>query len=195
MRSFLRMTLLTGLIAVMAFAFAACGGSDTDEKSATESQTKSTEQTEATEETTTEAAEDYDIMKGSKLEANGSELLLYGNDFLLIMPNNDDWGYEQSSPTALTIYDKDSREDGFGGELVTIMAFDPSDTSYKDFPDYAVAGTGKNVNKTFIALFPSDAQFDPNDPEDEAEYMELFNHVKKISEGAANSPFQTADSN
>ena len=188
------MILLAGLIAMMAFAFAACGNSDTDEKSTTESQTKSTEQTEATEETTTEAADDYDIMKGSKLEANGSELLLYGNDFLLIMPNNDDWGYEQTSPTSVTIYDKDSREDGFGGNLVTIMAFDPSDKSYEDFPDYAVAGSGKNVNKTFIALFPSDAQFDPNDPEDEAEYMELFNHVKKIGEGAANSPFQTADS-
>lgn len=189
------MILLAGLIAMMAFAFAACGDSDTDEKSTTESQTKSTEQTEATEETTTEAADDYDIMKGSKLEANGSELLLYGNDFLLIMPNNDDWGYEQTSPTSVTIYDKDSREDGFGGNLVTIMAFDPSDKSYEDFPDYAVAGTGQNVNKTFIALFPSDAQFDPNDAEDEAEYMELFNHVKKIGEGAANSPFQTADSN
>ena len=73
------MILLAGLIVMMAFAFAACGGSGTDEKSTTEAQ-KSTEQTEATEETTTEAADDYDIMKGSKLEANGSELLLYGNE-------------------------------------------------------------------------------------------------------------------
>ena len=33
-----------------------------------------------------------------------------------------------------------------------------------------------------------------HDPEDAAEYVELFDHVKKIGEGAANSPFQTADS-
>ena len=188
------MILLAGLIAVTAFAFAACGGSDTTEKSTAESQTKSTDQTEPTEESKAETTDGYDIMEGFNLEQNGSELLLYGNDFLLTMPNNDDWGYEQTSGTTLTIYDKDAREDGYGGELVTIMAFDPDDTSYEEFPDYAVAGTGKNVNKTFIAQFPTDTQFDPSDKDDEAEYMELFDYVKKISEGAADSPFQTSDS-
>ena len=107
----------------------------------------------------------------------------------------DFWGVTTSEDPNHPWYGFTKFKKSFGGELVTIMAFDPSDKSYEDFPDYAVAGTGQNVNKTFIALFPSDAQFDPNDSEDEAEYMELFNHVKKISEGAADSPFQTADSN
>ena len=193
MKKHIRMILLAGLIAMMTIAFAACGDSDTDEKSTTESQTTVTENTDATDETTTEAAGGYDIMNGFKLEPNGSVLLLHGNGFVLAMPNDDDWGYEQTSETSLTIYDKDAREDNFGGELVTIMAFDPEDTTYEDFPDYTVAGKSQKVNKTFIALFPTDAQFDANDPEDEADYMELFNHVKKIGEGAANSPFQITE--
>lgn len=196
MREHMRMILLAGLISAMAFAFAACGDSDTGEKSTTEPQTAvtdNTEATEATEATTAEASDDYDIMEGFKLEESGSELLLYGNDFLLIMPNNDDWGYEQTAPNSLLIYDKEGREDGYSGDLVTIMAFDPSDTSYEEFPSYTIAGTGKNVNKTFIAMFPTDVRFDPNDQEDAEEYMALSDHVRKIGEGNADSPFQTAD--
>ncbi len=191
MREHMRTILLAGLVIIMIFAFAGCSGSDTDQKSTSESTESQT-----TTETTTETgeADGYDIMEGFKLQENGSELLLYGNDFLLIMPNDDEWGYEQTSPSNLEIYYKEAREDGFGGHLVTIMAFDPEDESYVDFPDYAVAGTGKNVNKKFIALFPTDVQFNPEDSEQEEEYMELYNHVKKISEGMANSPFQTADS-
>lgn len=195
MRDFMRILLMAGLIAMMAFAFAACGDSDTDEKSASDdTETKTTEATEATDDT--EAADvsgDYDIMEGFKLEENGSMLLLYGNGFVLTMPNNDNWGYEQISPTTLSIYEKDAREDGFEGDLVNIMAFDPSDKSYEVYPDYTVAGTSKNLNKKFIAQFPSDVRFDPNNPDQEADYSELFDHVNKIAEGMADSPFQVTD--
>ena len=193
MRDYIRKLLLAGLIGAMVFAFAGCGGSDTS-KSTTESTETEAPTTEATE-TTTEATEDYDIMKGSELKANGSELLLYGNDFLLIMPNDDDWGYEQTSPTSLSIYLEDAKEDGYGGNLVTIMAFDPEDTSYEDFPDYTVAGVGANTGKTFIALFPTDVQYNPQDDDQAEDYNELLTHVKKIKQGMVDSPFQTADSN
>jgi len=198
MRKYIKLLLLTGLMLMTAAAFAACD-SDTNEKSTvdtTEAQTtEATEATEATEQTTTAGESgDYDIMEGSRLVENGSELLLYGNDFMIIMPNDDDWKYEKTSDTSMSIYLEDAREDGYDGNLVTIMAFDPEDTSYEQFPDYAVAGHGKNVNKTFIALFPTDVQFNPQDPDQAEDYQELFSHVQKIAEGMANSPFQVADS-
>ena len=186
----MRKLLMAGLVAMMVFAFAGCSDSDEDVKSTeTSSEPTTTEET-----TTAEATGEYDIMEGFQLVENGSELLLYGNDFLLIMPNNDKWGYEQTSADVLQIYLKAARDDGYEGNLVSIMAFDPEDTTYEDFPEYSVAGTGQNVNKTFIALFPTDVQFNPEDPDQQADYDELFAHVKKIAEGAADSPFQTADS-
>ena len=190
MRDNMRKLLMAGLVAVMVFAFAGCTGSG-EEKSGGEPAEETT--TEATE-TTTEATGDYDIMEGFQLSDNGSELLLYGNDFLLIMPNNDKWGYEQTAEDCLNIYLKAARDDGYEGNLVTIMAFDPEDTSYEEFPSYSVAGTGQNVNKTFIALFPTDVQYNPEDADQQADYEELYTHVKKIAEGMADSPFQTKDS-
>ena len=188
MREYMRKLLMAGLVAVMVFAFVGCG--DTDEETTEPTEEVTTEATEAT----TEATSDYDILEGSELQEYGSELLLYGNDFLLIMPNNDKWGYEKDSAGNLDIYLKAARDDGYGGNLVTIMAFDPGDTSYEVFPSYSVAGKGQNVNKTFIALFPTDVQFNPEDSQQQADYDELFTHVKKIGEGAVNSPFQTSDS-
>lgn len=192
MREYMRKLLAAGLIAVMVFAFAGCTGPDED-KSAEPTAEPTTEATEATE-TTAAPESDYDILEGSELVESGSMLLLYGNDFMLVMPNNDKWGYEKDSAGNLEIYLKAAREDDYGGNLVTIMAFDPDDTSYEDFPDYSVAGQGQNVNKTFVALFPTDVQFNPDDPEQAADYQELFDHVKKIAEGMVDSPFQTSDS-
>ena len=184
MRELIRKLLMAGLIAGLVFAFAAC--TEDESKNIEETETTTTEATEPT----TEETADYDIMDNSELKDG----LLYGNDFLLIMPDNDTWGYEQTSPTSVEIYLKAAREDGYGGNLVTIMAFDPEDTSYEDFPDYSVAGHGANVNKTFIALFPTDVQYNMQDPDQEAAYNDLFTYVKKIAEGMADSPFQTADS-
>ena len=181
---------MAGLVAMMVFAFAGCGSSGGDEESTEPTEEQTTEATEPA----TEATGDYDILEGSQLVENGSELLFYGNDFLLIMPNNDKWGYEQTSKDSVEIYLKAARDDGFGGNLVSIMAFDPEDTTYEQFPSYSIAGKGQNVNKTFIALFPTDVQFNPEDADQQADYNELYTHVSKIAEGMANSPFQTADS-
>lgn len=191
MREYMRKLLMAGLVAVMVFAFAGCTGSGED-KSVEDPTDETT--TEATTEATTKAVSDYDILENSELKEDGSMALLYGNDFLLIMPNNDKWGYEKDSAGNLNIYLKAAREDDYDGNLVTIMAFDPDDTSYEDFPSYSVAGFGNNVNKRFVALFPTDVRYNFEDEQQTADYNELLTHVKKIGEGAVDSPFQTSDS-
>ena len=192
MKKNIKKLLLAGVAVTMIFAFAGCGSTSEDKSTTAASETET--QAEQTESTAAETSGDYDIMEGFRVEENDDAdyAVIYGNGFVLTMPEDDDWGYEADS-TSLNIYMKDAREAGFGGDLVTIMAFDPEDTSYEDFPSYSVAGKSQRVNKTFIALFPTDAQFDPNDPDQEEDYTELFNYVKKISEGAADSPFEIDD--
>ncbi len=191
MRDNIRKLLLAGVITIMVFGFAGCSDSDSGEKSATENTNASTEATE-TAETDGTATDDYDILDGFNLVEKDDITLLYGNGFVLTMPD-DDWGYEQTSPTCLQIYSKDAREDGYEGHLVSIMAFDPDDTSYEEFPEYSVAGRGKTVDKVFVALFPTDVQYNPDDPDQAEDYNELFTHVKKIAEGMADSPFQITE--
>lgn len=136
----------------------------------------------------------YDIMEGWQVMQDGSIMYLYGNDFMLMMPNTDDWEYTQESGDSFSIYMTEPRTEGFGGRLVTIKAYDLDDDSYTQLPSYSVAGVGKNVNKRFVAIFPTDVQYDGSNSAQAARYQELYDHVRKIGEGAANSPFQTSDS-
>ena len=142
----------------------------------------------------TPAQTSYDIMEGWEAMQDGSIMYLYGNDFMLMMPNTDDWEYRQESGDSFSIYMTEPRTEGFGGLLVTIKAYDLADDSYTKLPSYSVAGVGQNVNKRFVAIFPTDVQFDLENSAQTARYKELLDHVTKIGEGAANSPFQTSDS-
>lgn len=46
----------------------------------------------------------------------------------------------------------------------------------------------------FIAEYPTDVQWNPNDATQDADYRDLQAYLQKIGEGAVNSPLQTADS-
>ena len=129
--------------------------------------------------------------------ANGMTYL-YGNDFLLTMPNNSEWGFEQTSADSFHIFYVPTRDNGLKecGVLVTIKAYDINDDSYKDLPiKNRVAGVGKNTNKRFVAIYPSDVQFNVDIPDEVQGYQNLYSYLDKIGEGAVNSPFQTQDSN
>ena len=121
--------------------------------------------------------------------------ILYFNDFMITMPNNDKWSYEMDGNKVI-FYLYTAQQEGYGGRLVTISAYDMDDNSYEQLPmPYQVAGVGKNVNKRFIAIYPSDVQYNFNDEQQSADYMELFDYLKKIKEGASDSPLQLSDSN
>ena len=177
----LKLTIATVLCFCMAIAFIGCGSNTTTKT--TESPTEETEATEPTEE-----AAEYDIAEGITVQEENDMAVLYANGFHVVMPNTGTWTYNAESADSLNIYYMDGESAGFGGNLVTIMAFDLDDNSYEDFPDYAVAGENKELGKRFIALFPTDVQYDPEDETQEAEYMELFNYVQMINADSADSP-------
>lgn len=138
---------------------------------------------------------DYDIEKGGMKQASddGSIVYIYFNDFMMIMPNNDKYSYVAEGDS-VTFYLWAAQQEGYGGRLVTIKAYDMDDDSYKNIPSYHVAGVGKNVNKRFIAIYPTDVQWNHDDAAQEADYKDLQTYLQKIGEGAVNSPLKTADS-
>ena len=52
------------------------------------------------------------------------------------------------------------------------MAYEWNDNSYTDFPDWSLAGSDENMK--YIAVFPTDVRFDPNDQTQAKEYQELL---------------------
>lgn len=137
---------------------------------------------------------DYDVSKGFEKQEWQGQQILYFNDFMMTMPGNDKWGFDMDG-NAVTFYLFSAQQEGYGGRLVTIKGYDIDDKSYEELPmPYHVAGVGKNVNKRFIAIYPSDVQYNFNDKTQSADYMELFEYLQKIGEGAENSPLQTSDS-
>lgn len=137
----------------------------------------------------------YNIMDGfmKNASSDGSVAYMYFNDFLLTMPNNDKWSMEDGKDY-VTIYLWSAQQEGYGGKLVTIRAYDLNDNSYEQLPSYHVAGVGKNAGVRFIAEYPTDVQWNPNDATQDADYRDLQAYLQKIGEGAVNSPLQTADS-
>ena len=138
----------------------------------------------------------YDMCKGMMTQAStdGTIEYIYFNDFLMIMPNNDKWGWTQTSPDTVSFFHFGAQQEGFVGHLVSIKAYDLDDNSYEQLPSYHVAGVGRNVNKRFVAIYPTDVQFNHEDANQEAEYRDLLEYLEKIGEGAVNSPLQLADS-
>jgi hypothetical protein len=139
-------------------------------------------------------SKDYDVSKGFQKQDYQDMEILYFNDFMITMPDNEKWSFEMNG-NSVTFYLFSAQQEGYGGRLVTIVAYDIDDHSYEQLPvPYQVAGVGKNVNKRFIAVYPSDVQFNHADAAQEADYRDLYDYLKKIGEGAVNSPLQTADS-
>ena len=152
--------------------------------------------TTATTAATIQASGAYDIKKGmeTKTSSDGSIAYLYFNDFMIVMPNNDKYSFDASGDS-VTFYLWAAQQEGYGGELVTIKAYDINDDSYKNLPSYSDAGIGQNVNKRFIAIFPTDAPWNTNDATQTADYKDLSEYLHKIGAGAVNSPMVTSDSN
>lgn len=129
----------------------------------------------------------YNIAENIGVFNSEGQARLESKYFTLYLPADGDWNYKVIDNTTVSIYYEPAYEAGFGGHLVTIKAFDWGDNSYEDFPRYTVAGLSEN--KKYIAVFPTDVQFDSSQ---EAGYRKMSEHVMRIDnnkEGAADNPF------
>ena len=144
-------------------------------------------------EKTSQQNADYNILNNMDVKKDGDITYIYGNGFLLTMPTGyEDWEIAQNEGDAFSIIYTPGKNAGYGGHLVTIKAYEPGDTSYEQLPSYHVAG--RNADKVFIAIYPTDVQWDMNNKSQGERFRDISDYLQKIGEGAVNSPFQTADS-
>ena len=139
---------------------------------------------------TSGTSDDYNITKDMYTSTNDDGSIEYMNfkDFVITMPNNEKWSM-QSTPRAVTFYLFSAQQEGYGGVLCSIAAYDIDDDVYLEIPHYSEIGITKNSNKRLVAIFPTDVQWNHDDPQQEADYKELQTYMQKIGK-AVNSPVQ-----
>lgn len=129
----------------------------------------------------------YNIAENIGVFNSEGQARLESKYFTLYLPSDGDWIYIVHDNSSIGIYYKPAYESGAGGHLVTIEAFDWGDNSYEDYPAYTIAGLSED--KKYIAIFPTDVQFDSGQ---EAGYRRMYEYVQRINnseEGAEDNPF------
>lgn len=114
----------------------------------------------------------FNIGSNLKFYPDGTDTILENDYFSVQFPTDIEWGYEILANTALEIFHKSARDSGYGGWVVTIIAYDWEDDSYEQFPSWALAGT--SADKKYIVQFPTDVQFDSQDSTQSSEYREML---------------------
>lgn len=97
------------------------------------------------------------------------------------------WAWEKIDNTAIRFYYPKAAESGYGGTIVTIKAFDVGTTEYMDYPSYHVADTSDD--KIYVAIYPTDVQFDSSDSVQAAEYSALLEYAQRIDNCNQQNPF------
>ena len=115
---------------------------------------------------------DFDILEGLQVYNTAANVFMDSEHFFMMVPNNLNWAYEQTDHNSFEIYYKPARDTGFGGHVVSIRAYDLEDEEYQVFPDWQLCGETKE--KRYIAILPTDVQFNPNDSTQTEEYNKLL---------------------
>ena len=136
--------------------------------------------------------EAYNIASGIKTRASEGASYLETDHFSLYLPGDISWDYEVLDNTAISIYYTPAKENGYGGHVVTIEAYEWGDNEYGEFPSWSVAGLSND--KKYVAIYPTDVQFDPSDPDQANEYTRLLDVAQRMNcedeELAKDNPFE-----
>ena len=135
----------------------------------------------------------FNILEGLEVYATSATVFMDGNHFYMMIPNNLNWGYEQLDARTFEIYHKPARETGFGGKVVSIMAMDLDDETYQEFPHWQICG--ESSDKRYIALFPTDVQFNGNDSAQKEEYNKLLEwaYTLNVDGEEGSNPFEVVE--
>lgn len=70
---------------------------------------------------------------------------------------------------------------------MTIRAYGWGDNSYSELPSYQIAGLSSD--KKYVAIFPTDVQYDSNDSIQCSEYPALLEYAKRVDQDNPDNPF------
>lgn len=141
------------------------------------------------------ASDSYNIASGIKTRASEGNSNLETDYFSMYLPGDISWEYEIVDSATISIYYTPAKKAGYGGHVVTIKAYDWSDNEYGDFPDWSIAGLSEK--KKFVAIYPTDVQFNVNDSVQKEEYRRLLSVAERMDcedeELAKNNPFEVIE--
>lgn len=137
------------------------------------------------------ADKEFDIASGLELsmEADNkeSDVKVVDTDHIRIsLSHGNSWSFSADGKNSVTIYNDASKKSGSGGVLVSIMAFPLDDAEYEVFPDYSVIGEAEGMR--YIAVYPTDVQFDPENNQAMEDYRAVMKEINKIRNNDADSP-------
>jgi len=121
---------------------------------------------------------EFDISANIQFQASQGYSLLINDYFSVCLPMLPEWDVEVIDKETLSFYYPPAADAGYGGHFLTIKAFDWEDSSYEDFPSWSIAGMDEN--KIYVAIFPTDVQFDPSSATQAEEYNILFSEAQLI---------------
>lgn len=129
----------------------------------------------------------YNIAEDIGIYSSEGQARLESKYFTLYLPADGDWDYKVINNTTISIYYPPAYEAGYGGELVTIAAYDWGDNSYADDPAYTIAG--KSEDKIYVAFFPTDVQYGSGQADGYRQMLKYVQRIDSSEEHAANNPF------
>jgi len=132
---------------------------------------------------------EFDISANIQFQASQGYALLINNYFSVCLPALPEWDVEVIDKETLSFYYPPAADAGFGGHFLTIKAFDLNDYSYEDFPAWSLAGV--DAEKQYVAIFPTDVQYDPDSSVQMSEFNTLYSAAREIdcSSGSDYNPF------
>ena len=134
---------------------------------------------------------EYDIASNIKVltesDDNNADMKVVETDHIrIVLSHGKSWSYSADSKYSITIYNEASKNAGSGGALVSIMAFSLNDAGYKAFPDYSIIGETEGMR--YIAVYPTDIQFDPENKQAMEDYQAVMQEINIIRNNDAESP-------
>lgn len=135
----------------------------------------------------TGASEGYNIAENIGLHVSEGNAFVASEYFTLYLPADASWDWEVINSETIRFFYPPAKEAGLGGTFVTIRAYDWGDNGYSDLPSYKVAGL--DSLKKYIAIFPTDVQYDVSDSVQTAEYQRLQEYARRINNEGSDNPF------
>lgn len=92
--------------------------------------------------------------------------------FTLSLPGDLEWEYEINGTDSISFFYTPAKESGTGGRFLEITAYDWGDNGYETWPRWQIAGLDED--KKYIAILPTDVQYDYTDSVQTEEYQRLL---------------------
>lgn len=121
---------------------------------------------------------DYYIGSGMEYSYEDDDRIFETDYFSVAFPAEYEWTHELINSTTIKIIYEPAAAAGYGGTVMSVIAFDPTDTEYTEYPSWFIAGG--NMEKTYVVLTPTDLQRDPEDEVQMEEYGKMLEKVKEI---------------